>query len=187
MAAREANIGTREKTLASREQTLAERERTLASREAQLAQREKETCGASAPMIIQQVAPPKSGNYTKTDVQPMLARAKAGMKKKGILNSDLVGWRRQLRVRRDQGAQRERLDQGLLARVAARRHGRRDEDQSRVHPGEVHPAVQGGEKAKVDDSNKRSPHSRDVLQKYNDGNFVAANAKLNQLAAQLNK
>jgi len=68
---------------------VADRERSLAARERELAQREKETCGGGAPMIIQQVAAPKGGNYTRKDIEPMIGRAKTAMQKKGILGSDL--------------------------------------------------------------------------------------------------
>lgn len=89
IAAREAGMSTREQRVAQREAQLAERERSLAGREAQLAQREKETCGTAPPMIIQQVAPPKGGNYTRKDIEPLIGRAKAAMQRKGILSLDL--------------------------------------------------------------------------------------------------
>jgi len=185
MAAREANMGTREKTLASREQTLAERERTLATREAQLAQREKETCGASAPMIIQQVAPPKGGNYTKSDVQPLLGRAKAVMQRKGILNSDLVGGAgsfesEALKAMNENDWSRAYMLASQLAATVDQM--KIDRAFIQVKAARLSKAV---EKAKVDDSTMAV--FSDALQKYNDGNFIAANAKLNQVAAHLNK
>jgi len=89
IAAREASMSSRERTVAQREAAMAERERTLASRERELAQREKDTCGGAQPMIIQQVAAPKGGNYTRKDIEPLLGKARAQMAKKGILGSDL--------------------------------------------------------------------------------------------------
>src|SRR5215468_5540969 len=59
----------------------------VAAREDRIAQREKETCGTAPPMIIQSTR--ADGKYTKADVQPLLARARATMSKKGILVADL--------------------------------------------------------------------------------------------------
>lgn len=186
IAAREANMGTREKTLASREQQLAERERVLAGREAQLAQREKETCGASQPMIIQQVAPPKSGgNYTKADVQPMLARAKALMQRKGILTSDLVGGAGSFEAEALKAMNEGDWSKAyvLAAQLASTvEQIKIDRAFIQVKAARLSKAV---EKAKVDDATMAV--FSDAIQKYNDGNFLAANAKLNQVAQQINR
>src|SRR5690606_5663719 len=89
IASREASMGSREKSIAQREAQVAERERALAGREAGLARREQETCGAAPPMIIQQVAAPKGGSYTRRDVDPLLNRARSAMAKKGLIAGDL--------------------------------------------------------------------------------------------------
>lgn len=84
---REAGVAAREKDLARREQKLAEREAQLSAREEGLASKWKETCAAGT-TIVQQVDP-KGTRYTKRDVEPLLARARSEMNKKGLLRSDL--------------------------------------------------------------------------------------------------
>lgn len=189
IAVREATVGSREKGLTSREERVAERERMIASREAALAQREKETCGAGGgtTTIIQQVpAPTKpAGNYSRKEVEGVLGRAKAAMQKKGISTADLPG--------AAQGLERDALkaisdgDMGkayfsaaqLQANVDAVKIDRTfvkakyDRLNARVKSAKVDAATQ----KQLDDG------MSDILQKYNDGNFGAANAKLNALSA----
>lgn len=189
MAVREATVGSREKGLTSREERVAERERVIAAREAALAQREKETCGAGGgtTTIIQQVPAPTKpdGNYSRKEVESVLGRAKAAMQKKGVSTADLPG--------AAQGLERDALkaigegDMGkayfaatqLKANVDAVKIDRAfvkakyDRLNARVKGAKVDAATQ----KQLDDG------MSDILQKYNDGNFAAANAKLNALAA----
>ncbi len=187
VAVREASMGTREKSVATREEKIAERERQIASREAALAQREKETCGAAAPMIIQQVAAKKDGSYGKADVQPLLAKAKSIMNKRGILPSDLPG-----------GAQS--LENQATTAIAAQ-----DWSKAYFAAAQLVATVEGMKidrlfiQAKMTRLNRQVSSSKvdestnqqlagilsDVAEKYNDGNFGAANVRLNQLASQL--
>lgn len=185
IASREASMGTREKTVAGREAQIAERERTLAAREATLAQREKETCGASQPMIIQQVAPPKAGgNYTRKEVEPLLSRAKAGMAKKGLVSSDLgaqaglegevtkaIGesdWSKAFFAASQLVATVDsiKVDRPFISAKYARLNNR---------------VVT----AKVDEATQQqlTEGMKEVLQKYGDGDFGAANRRINQLWA----
>ena len=184
IASREASMGSREKTVAGREAQLAERERTLAGREATLAQREKETCGASQPMIIQQVAPPKGGNYTRKEVEPLLNRGKAGMAKKGLVSSDL-------------GAQ------AGLEGEATRAMGESDWSKAFFAASQLVATVDAIKvdrpfisakyarlnnrvvSAKVDEGTQQqlTEGMKEVLQKYGDGDFGAANRRINQLWA----
>jgi hypothetical protein len=188
LATREAAMSTREKSVAQREREFAERERAIATREAALAQRERDTCGAAAPMIIQS-APPKGGSYDKNDVSPILAKAKEQMRKKGILPSDLPG-----------GAQD-------LENKATDAMGAKDWNKAYFAAQQLYAIVDSIKidrlfiQAKMARLNRQVSSSKvdedtnkqlvgilsDVAQKYNDGNFAAANARLNLLASQLNK
>lgn len=92
MASREAEVANREAQVAGRERSIAEREKGLIQRDSELAQRWKDSCATgAAPVIIQQAAPIKGGNYSKRDVSDLIARARAGMAKKGLLTADLPG------------------------------------------------------------------------------------------------
>jgi hypothetical protein len=189
IATREASMSQREKSVAQREREFADRERQIASREAALAQREKETCGAAAPMIIQSAPPKSGGSYGKSDVTPILAKAKEAMRKKGILAADLPG-----------GAQ------GLESQ-ATDAMGANDWNKAYFAAQQLLAIVESIKidrlfiQAKMARMNKQVNASKldeetnkqlvailsDVALKYNDGNFAAANTRLNQLASQLNK
>jgi hypothetical protein len=184
LASRESSMGSREGRVAQREATLAERERALASREAQLAQREKETCGAAAPMIIQQVAPPKDGNYTRKDVEPLLGRARTAMQRKGILAGDL-GPAASLESDAMQAIADGDWGKAYVAAVrltAAVNQLKIDRNFISAKHGRLHARVKTG---KLDDATSQAltEGMKEVLQKYGDGDFVAANRKLNQLWA----
>ncbi len=187
LANREANMGSREHVVAQREERVAEREQKLAAREAALAQREKETCGAATPMIIQ--APAKGGSYGKSDVQPLLTKAKDIMRKKGILTSDLPS-----------GA--ESLEKAATDAMAGNDWGKAFfAAQSLVQIVEGIKIDRLFIQAKMARMNKQVTASKvdeatnqqllaalsEVTSKYNDGNYGAANSRLNSLAQQLSK
>lgn len=76
------------------EERAAERERqaqaAIASAERTAAEHWKDTCTVGAsPVVVQQVSAPKGSNYTKSDVQPLLTKARSTMAKKGIRGDDL--------------------------------------------------------------------------------------------------
>lgn len=186
IAAREDRIAQRETRVASREASLGDRERTLAEREDRLAQREKETCGA-APMIIQQVPAKADGKYGKADVQPLLARARAAMAKKGVLVADLPGPAQGL-----EGESTRAMAEGdwgkayfaaaqLLAMVDTVKIDRA------FIKAKITRLSSQVSASKVDDATNQQLAGAlsDVMQKYNDGNFAAANQRLNQLAMAL--
>jgi len=186
IAGREEKLASREGKLAGREAQLGERERTLAAREAQLAQREKDTCGAAPPVIVQAAARP-DGKYGKADVQPLLARARAAMQKKGVLIGDLPGPAQGL-----EGESTRAMAEGdwgkayfaaaqLVATVDAVKI---DRAFIQAKTGRLSAQVKA---SKPDDATTQQLAGvlSDVMQKYNDGNFAAANQRLNQLAALL--
>lgn len=184
IAAREAGMGSREQRVAQREAAIADRERALAAREAQLAQRERETCSASPPMIIQQVAAPKGGNYTRKDIEPMIGRAKAAMQKKGILTGDL-GSAASLEAEATQAMNEGDWGKAYVAAaqlVAVVDQIRIDRAFVSAKHGRLHSRVKSG---KLDETTAAAltEGMKEVLQKYGDGDFVAANKKLNQLWA----
>jgi hypothetical protein len=189
LASREAAMSQREKSVAQREKEFSDRERQIAAREAALAQREKETCGAATPMIIQSAPPKSGGSYGKSDVAPVLARAKEAMRKKGILSADLPGG--------SQGLENQATDamgandwnkayfaaQQLLAIVESIKI-----DRLFIQAKMARLNKQVNASKLDEDTNKQLVGIlSDVAQKYNDGNFAAANTRLNQLASQLNK
>jgi hypothetical protein len=188
IAAREDKIAQRETKIATREATVGERERAIALREERLAQREKETCSVAPPMIIQQTAPPKSGDkYGKADVQPLLARARKTMSKKGILAGDLPDPAQGLE-RESTGAMADG-DWGKAYFAATQLVAIVDAikiDRAFIQAKTARLSNQIKAR-KVDETMNQqlSGVLSDVMERYNDGKFAAANQRLNQLAALL--
>lgn len=187
VAVREDKIAQREDRLARREDRVADRERTLAQREERLAQREKETCAVAPPMIIQQVAAKGDGKYGKADVQPLLARARQAMSKKGVLLADLPvpaqgleGESTRAMADGDWGKAYFAAAQ-LLATVDSIKVDRAFIQAKTARLSNQVKATKLEETANQQLANVLS----DVMQRYNDGNFGAANQRLNQLAALL--
>lgn len=184
IASREASMGSREKSIAQREAQVAERERALAGREAGLARREQETCGAAPPMIIQQVAAPKGGSYTRRDVDPLLNRARSAMAKKGLIAGDLgaaAGLEGEAtKAMKDGDWGKAYLAATQLARTVDQT--RIDRNFVRAKHDRLHARVKGG---KLDEATSAAltEGMREVLQRYGDGDFAAANRKLNALWA----
>jgi hypothetical protein len=185
IAGREDRIAQREGRVAAREAAIGDRERTLAAREEKLAQREKETCGTAPPMIIQTAR--ADGKYGKSDVQPLLARARATMLKKGVLVADLPGPAQGL-----EGESTRAMADGdwgkayfaaaqLVAMVDAVKV---DRAFIQAKTARLSNQVKGSKPDEATNQQLTSVLS-DVMQKYNDGNFAAANVRLNQLAALL--
>jgi len=97
VAAREQSVAAREQALAARAGRLATREAELAAREQAFAKREAQLCGvASQPATIIRTVDAKGSSYTKRDVEPLLARARTEMSKRGLRRSDLPGPARDL-------------------------------------------------------------------------------------------
>lgn len=187
IAGREGQLATREGRVAAREAALGERERTIAGREAALAQREKDTCGVAPPVIVQAAAPKADGKYGKADVQPLLTRARNTMQKKGVLVADLPGPSQGL-----EGESTKAMADGdwgkayfaasqLVATVDAVKI-----DRAFIQAKTARLSNQL-KSTKVDDATNQQLGGMlsDVMVKYGDGNFVAANQRLNQIAAQL--
>lgn len=187
IAGREEKLASREGRVAGREAQLGERERLLAQREAALAQREKDTCGTAQPMIIQQAAPRGDGKYTKADIQPLLARARAAMQKKGVLVGDLPGPAQGLEGESTRAMADNDWGKAYFAAaqlVATVDAVKIDRGFIQAKTGRLSAQVKA---SKPDDATNQQLAGvlSDVMQKYNDGNFAAANQRLNQLAALL--
>lgn len=188
IAGREAEIASRERAVAEREARLAERERLLAQRDAESAARWKESCSVGAPMIIQSAAT-KDGKYTTKDVSAMIQKAKRLMSKKALIDSDLTGPAATLE--RDAS---KALDDGdtskayfaaaqLVATVEAIAINRQF-----IQAKTARLSAQAKSKKLTESTNKQlADILGDVMQKYNDGDFSAANRRLNQLAGILAK
>ena len=185
VTAREAEIGSRERTLAEREARLADRERQLAQRESEAAQRWKDSCSVGAPMIVQ--AAPKGGNYTKKDVSDVIGRAHATMAKKGILTGDLPGPAQSLEAEASKAMNENDFSKAYFA--AAQLAGQVDAIQiNRAFIQAKTARIQAQIKNSKPDEGTNSQLDailRDVMVKYGDGDFAAANKRLNAAAAML--
>lgn len=183
VAAREAAMATREKGVASREERVAAREAQLAAREKELAEREKNTCGVAQPATIIQTVDPKGTKYGKRDVESLLKRARAAMAKKGILASDLPAQAAGLEKESttamadgDYGPARFAAAQ-LLATVEAQKIDRAfiSAKIARLSKAMSGRKLDAGKQKDVDEL------FRDATAEYGDGDYAAANRKLNQI------
>ena len=188
VAAREADLASREARVAEREARVAEREKSIVQRDGELAQRWKDSCTTSAPVIIQQAAAPKAGgNYTKKDVSDLIAHAKAGMQKKGLLAGDLPGPAQGL-----EGAASAAINDNDMSKAyfaAAQLAATVDSIAvDRAFIQQKIARLQNQIKSSKQDAattQQLSSILSDVIQKFGDGNFGGANQRLNQLAAML--
>ena len=185
VAAREAEVANRERGYASREEKMADRERQIAVREAGLAQREKDTCGVSAPAVIIQA--PKGGNYSRKDVTDLITKAKTSMARHGILAADLPGPAQGLEAE----AQKALADGNVSSAYVYAAQLAQNVDAvkiDRVFIAQKHARLSAQVKtSKLDEGTQQqlSGILSDVMQKFGDGDFIAANKRLNQLAQLL--
>ena len=187
VASREAEIASREKAVADREARIAEREKALATRDAESAARWKESCSVGAPMIIQSAAP-KDGKYTNKDVSALIQKAKAVMGKKGLISSDL-GPASTLESEAGKALNENDMSKAYFA--AAQLVATVDAivvNRQFIQAKTARLSAQAKGMKLDEGTNKQVADGLgDVMQKYNDGDFSAANRRLNQLAAILAK
>lgn len=187
VAAREAEIASRERSVAEREARVAEREKALVQRDFESAQRWKDTCNTGgAPLIIQQAAP-KSGKYTNADVTALIKKAKAAMSRKGLITSDLPGPAQGL----ESDAANALNDNDMSKAYFAAAQLVASVDAIQVNRAFIQAKMARlsaqVKRAKLDEATNKELADilGDVMQKYNDGDFSAANKRLNALAAKL--
>lgn len=188
VAAREAEVASRERAVAEREARIAERERLLAQRDAESAARWKESCSVGAPMIIQSAAP-KDGKYTTKDVGALIQKAKALMTKKNLIPSDLPGPAQTLESEAAKALDDNDMSKAyfaaaqLVATIEAITVNRQF---IQAKTARLSAQAKG---MKLDEATNKqiADGLGDVMQKYNDGDFGAANRRLNQLAGILAK
>lgn len=184
IAAREAEIASRERVLAEREARLAERERQFVQRDSEMAQRWKDGCQTSQ-VIVQQAA--KGGNYAKKDVSDLIAKAKAGMAKKGLLVSDLPGPAQGLEAEAGKALNDNDMSKAYFAAAQLA---------STIDSIQINRPFLQAKMARVQAQiRSRKPSDAtnqqltgilsEVIQKFGDGDFASANRKLNQLVGML--
>lgn len=189
IAGREAEVASRERSLADREARIAERERLLVQRDLESAQRWKDSCNTgAAPVIIQQTAP-KGGNYTQKDVGALINKAKTAMSKKGIINSDLPGPAQNLegeatRAMNDNDMSKAYFAAAQLVATVDAIAVNRQFIQAKT--ARLSAQVKA---TKLDEQTNKELADilGDVMNSYNNGDFGAANRRLNNLAAKLAK
>jgi hypothetical protein len=189
IASREAEVASRERAIADREARIGERERALAQREVEAAQRWKDSCSTGgAPVIIQQ-APSSSGKYSNQDVNALLKKAKQAMAKKGVINSDLTGPAQLLESEASKALNDNDTSKAyfaaaqLVATVDAIQINRQF---IQAKTARLSAQVKA---TKLDEQTNKELAGilGDVMNSYNNGDFAAANRRLNNLAAKLAK
>jgi hypothetical protein len=184
VAGREAGVAAREKDLARREQRVAEREAALSSREESLASKWKDSCATGGTTTIVQTLDVKGSKYTKKDVEPLLDKAHAEMRQKGILKSDLPDPAQNLdnsateAMAKGDYAQARFAASQLLATV---RTMRIDKPFIAAKIGRLNAIMKG---------KSLSPQVeqlfREATEEVADGKFVSANKKLNSIYSKIN-
>lgn len=188
VASREAEIASREKAVADREARIAERERLLAQRDSESAARWKEGCQVGAPMIIQSSGG-KDGKYSRSDVSSLIQKAKREMNKKNLINSDLPGPAQSLESEAGKALNENDMSKAYFAaaQLVATVEGIAINRQFiQAKTARLSAQAKG---MKLDEATNKqiADGLGDVMQKYNDGDFGAANRRLNQLATVLAK
>lgn len=183
VAGREAGVAAREKDLARREQRVAEREAALSAREESLASKWKESCSVGGTTTIVQTLDVKGSKYTKKDVEPLLDKAHAEMRQKGLLRSDLPDPVRELdtsatdAMAKGDYAQARFAASQLLATVRAMKI---DKPFIAAKIGRLNASMKG---------KSLSPQVeqlfREATEEVADGKFVSANKKLNSIYAKM--
>jgi len=190
MAAREAALDAREKALNERSDALTQKALQLAQLEVEQGKHWKDSCSmTSAPPVIIQTPLPKGGTYTKSDVSALVAKAKAGMAKKGLITSDLPGPAQSLeseasKALNDNDTSKAYFAAAQLSATVESIVVNRDFIRGKIA------RLQGQLKSsKVDEATQQQLAGTlgDVMDKYSAGDFISANRRLNQLAQQLNK
>lgn len=183
VAGREAAVASREKELAAREARIAQRESALAEREEQLASKWKDSCAVGATTTIVQTVDAQGTTYTKRDVEPLLARARREMNKKGLVGSDLPSPVRELEseatkamAKADYGKAHFAANQ-LLANIRAIRI---DKAFIAAKIGRLNQLIKGKRLSESVENLFRGA-TEDVA----DGKFSAANRKLNKIYAEI--
>jgi hypothetical protein len=186
----------REASLARREAAIAERERAanaklvelkeLIALEQKNAEKWKEGCAAgAAPVIVQQVAPPRSadGKYTRKEVATVVSRAKSAMAKKGLISADLNGI--------DGDVTKAMSDGDWTRAYILASQWAQTVDQTKINRafiGAKYQRLQNRVKAaRLDEATQASltDGMKEVLQKYGDGDHQGANRRINQLWTQV--
>jgi len=185
VAGREAGVAAREKELARREQRVGEREAALSAREESLASKWKDSCAAGGTTTtIVQTLDVKGSKYTKKDVEPLLDKAHAEMRQKGILRTDLPEPVRDLdnsateSMAKGDYAQARFAASQLLATV---RTMKIDKPFIAAKIGRLNTTMKG---------KSLSPQVealfRDATEEVADGKFASANKKLNSIYSKIN-
>jgi hypothetical protein len=139
-------------------------------------------------MIIQSAAP-KDGKYTTKDVGALIQKAKALMTKKNLIPSDLPGPAQTLESEAAKALDDNDMSKAyfaaaqLVATIEAITVNRQF---IQAKTARLSAQAKG---MKLDDATNKqiADGLGDVMQKYNDGDFGAANRRLNQLAGILAK
>ncbi len=183
VAGREAGIASREKNVARREQEIAEREASLAKREEGLASKWKDGCALGAPQTIIRTVDVKGSSYTQKDVEPLLAKARKEMSRKGLLASDLP---EQVQGLEDEANDAMKSGDFSRARLAASQLIGTVKA-TRIDKGFIAAKIQRlNSRMRGKTLDKQTEQLfRDATALYGDADFGKANAKLNQIYGSL--
>jgi chromosome segregation ATPase len=188
-----AGIATREADVGSREDRLAQREERVAAREAKVAEREQRDAlacaAASTTTIVQQVPAPTKTSYSRKEIDGLLGRARSAMGKRGLLGSDLPAHAQGLEREATSAMADGELGKAYLAasQLASTVDAVKIDSafvKAKVSRLQGRISAKGG---KLDEATNKNMGAgiADVMQKWGDGDYGKANAKLNQLYGAL--
>jgi hypothetical protein len=173
----------RERQVAKRENEIAAREAALAKREEGLASKWKDGCALGAPTTIIRTVDTKGSSYTKKDVEPLLARARKEMGKKGLLKSDLPDQAKGLEKEANDGMREGDYGRARLAAsqlVSTIKGIKIDKSFISAKINRLNQRI-GGKSL----SAKSASLFREATSSYGDAKFSSANSKLNKIYSSL--
>ncbi|MBA2538401.1 MAG: hypothetical protein H0V17_02095 [Deltaproteobacteria bacterium] len=180
---REAQLAAREKALAVRESQLADRERDSIRALTDAAKQFKESCGTGGSTMIVQAPPPAAGGkYTRTEADNALTRARKIMQGKGLIPGDQ--W---------PGASLESATMAAMTKnewsVAVStasellRYASEFKVDAQFVRGKIKRLDTMVKSSKRDEVVQKQLETglSDIINQFSNNNYIAANAKLNQL------
>jgi hypothetical protein len=176
LKSRDAQLGDLEKKLVAMAGTLTEIRGDIA--------KNAENCQGGGGVIIAAPKLEKGAKYTKRDVEPLLTKARAAMSKKGILGSDLPGGVSALEKEATAAMADGEYGKAFLAAQTLKDTIDGIRIDKTFVATKINRLNRQVKAKKLDDSTNKQVLDlfNEVGEKYNDGDFPAANKRLNQIA-----
>jgi hypothetical protein len=188
-----AQIAALTRELKGRDSQLADMEKKLVALAGTLTEikgdiaRNAENCQGGGGVIIAAPKLEKGAKYSKRDVEPLLTKARAAMSKKGILTSDLPGGVSALEKEATEAMADGDYGKAFLAASTLKETIEGIKIDKTFVATKINRLNRQVKAKKLDDATNKQVLDlfNEVGEKYNDGDFSAANKRLNQIASAI--